>query len=162
MKEKKWKSGSKWTKKFYCKKFRLANDYEHESEEKEKKKQSYKTPDKKEPPKKPTNTDAKKFNELINKEETYINSELFRKSFSLQRPSDMLKAVYTTNNRRKNENLVNVIKGGLSDLKNEFEKMSSDENETEKRDKIADIVEKNLEFNRQNQEEKGLKILTPD
>ena len=41
---------------------------------KKKKKQSYKTPDKKEPPKKPTNTDAKKFNELINKEETYINS----------------------------------------------------------------------------------------
>ena len=47
----------------------------------------------------------------------------------------MLKAVYTTNNRRKNENLVNVIKGGLSDLKNEVEKMSSDENGTEKRDK---------------------------
>ena len=47
----------------------------------------------------------------------------------------MLKAVYTTNNRRKNENLVNVIKGGLSDLKNEVERMSSDENETEKRDK---------------------------
>ena len=42
MKEKKWKSGSKWTKKFYCKKFRLANDYEHESEEKKKKNKAIK------------------------------------------------------------------------------------------------------------------------
>ena len=30
----------------------------------------------------------------------------------------MLKAVYTTKNRRKNEESVNVIKSGLSDLKN--------------------------------------------
>ena len=29
-------------------------------------------------------------------------------------------------------------------------------------DEIVDIVEKNLEFNRQNEEEHGLKILTPD
>ena len=32
----------------------------------------------------------------------------------------MLKAVYSTNNRRKNKKLVNMIKGRLSDLKNEI------------------------------------------
>ena len=42
MKEKKWKSGSKWTKKFYCKKFRLANDYEHKKKKKKKKKKKNK------------------------------------------------------------------------------------------------------------------------
>ena len=66
---------------------------------KKKTKQSDKKPHKKEPPKTPTTINAKEFNELINKEETNINSELFRKYFSFQRPSKMLKAVHTPNNR---------------------------------------------------------------
>ena len=82
----------------------------------------------------------------------------------------MLKAVYTTKNRRKKEKLVNVIKSGLSDLKNEIKEMSDDVIEIEKPDKIVDIVEKVLEFNRQNQEGQGLqradsktsKTSTPD
>ena len=40
--------------------------------------------------------------------------------------------------------------------------MSKNEIEIEKPDKIVDIVEKILQFNRQNQEGQGLKILTPD
>ena len=60
----------------------------------------------------------KELNELINKEETYINSELLWRHFSFQRPSEMLNASYVTNNRRKNEKIVNVINSGLSDLRN--------------------------------------------
>ena len=74
----------------------------------------------------------------------------------------MLKAVYATNNKRKNEKLVTMIESGLSDIKNEIKKMSDDEIEIEKPDKIVNIVEKILEFNRQNQEGQGLKILTAD
>ena len=44
-----------------------------------------------------------------------------------------------------------MIKGGLSDLKNEIKEMSDNEKETEKPNEIVDIVEKILEFNRQNQ-----------
>ena len=40
--------------------------------------------------------------------------------------------------------------------------MSDDEIEIEKPDKVVDIVEEVLVFNRQNQEGQGLKILTPD
>ena len=40
--------------------------------------------------------------------------------------------------------------------------MSEDEIKTEKRYEIVDTVEKILEFNSQNQEGQGLKILTPD
>ena len=58
--------------------------------------------------------------------------------------------------------LVNMIKSGLSDLKYEIEKMSEDEKEIEKRNKILDIVEKTLDFNKKNQEGKGQKLLTPD
>ena len=62
----------------------------------------------------------------------------------------ILKAVYTTNNRRKNEELVNVIKSALSNLKNKIEEMSTDESEIEKPYKIVNIAEKILDFNRQN------------
>ena len=98
----------------------------------------------------------------MNKEEMGVNRELFKKLFNFQRPRAMPKAGYNTDNKKKNNSLVNVIKSGLSDFKDEIEKMSEDETEIEKPYKIVDIVEKILEFNRQNQEVKGLKILTPE
>ena len=64
----------------------------------------------------------------------------------------MLKVVNTAKNRKKNERLVNVIKTGLSHLQNEIKEMSDDELKIEKPDKIVDIVEKILEFNRLNQD----------
>ena len=51
---------------------------------------------------------------------------------------------------------------GLNDLKNEIKEMFEDKKETEHPNEIVVIVEKILEFNNQNQEGKGLKILTPD
>ena len=59
----------------------------------------------------------------------------------------MLQTVCTTNDRKKNNDLVNVIKGGSSDLKNEIENMGQKEKEIEKPNKIVDIVGKILEFN---------------
>ena len=104
----------------------------------------------------------RKFNELVNKKETDINRELFQKHFKFQRPSDMLKFVYTTNDKKKNDDLGNLIKSGLSDLKNEIEHMNEEETEIEKPNEIVDIVEKILEFSKQNQTGVGLKILIPD
>ena len=80
----------------------------------------------------------------------------------MQWSSDMLKAVYTTNDRKKNDDLVNVIKSVLSDLTNEIENMGKEEKEFEKPNKIIDIVEKILEFNDRTQRIQGLKILTLD
>ena len=57
---------------------------------------------------------------------------------------------------------MNLIKSGLSDFKNEIEKMTEDEIKTEKLYQIVDTVGKILEFNRQQQQGIGLKILTPD
>ena len=87
---------------------------------------------------------------MINKEETDINRELFQKHFRFKMATTILKAAYTTNNRRKTEELVNVMKSGLSDLKNKIEEMSTDESEIEKPYKIVNIAEKILDFNRQN------------
>ena len=74
----------------------------------------------------------------------------------------MLKDLYKINYKKKNSKLVDVIKSGLSDLKNETKNMDEKEKETEKPNEIIDVVEEILEFNKQKQEGKGLKILTPD
>ena len=99
---------------------------------------------------------------MDNRKETGKNSEVFQKNFKFQRPSDMLKSVYKTNDKKKNSTLVNIIKSRLSDLKNEIEDMIEEEKEIEKPSEIVDFVEKILEFNKQNQQGEGLKILTPD
>ena len=74
----------------------------------------------------------------------------------------MQKTVYDTNDRKKNIDLLNVIKSGLGDLKNEIENTSEEEKEIEKPNEIVDIVEQILEFNDQTQRGQGLRILTPN
>ena len=74
----------------------------------------------------------------------------------------MLKDLYGINDEKKNSKLVDVIKSGLSDLKNETENMDEEEKETEKPNEIIDVVEEIIGFNKKKQGGKGLKILTPD
>ena len=86
------------------KKLRLTDNYDYPSEEEQEEKL------------KETITDVNKFNEWINKEETNINTELFKKHFNFQRASDMLKPLHKVNTNQNNE-LVNVFNSGLKDLK---------------------------------------------
>ena len=102
------------------------------------------------------------FNEWINKEETDMNRELFEKHFKIQRPSIMLRYLHQANDREKNNKLVSMINSGLQDLKEEIKEMSEEERKIEKPDKIVKIVKKILKFNKQRQEVRGLKILTPN
>ena len=50
----------------------------------------------------------------------------------------------------------------LKTLKEEIKKMPKEERENEKPDKIVEIVEEILRFNKQKQEGQGIKILTPN
>ena len=74
----------------------------------------------------------------------------------------MLKNLYKTNDRKKNNKLVSVINSGLKDLEDELEDMSEEERKNEKPDEIVKIVKEILEFNKQNQKGQGLNILTPN
>ena len=56
----------------------------------------------------------------------------------------MLKDLCRVNDKYKNNDLVNVIKMGLSDLKNETEYMGEEEKKIEKPNKITDIVKEIL------------------
>ena len=67
-----------------------------------------------------------------------------------------------TKDKTKNNELVNVINSGLKDLKEEIKKMSEAEKEIENPEWIVEIDEKILKFNEQNQQGKGLNILTPN
>ena len=81
-----------------------------------------------------------KFNEWVNKQETSINTELFKKYFKIQRPSDMPKYLYQTNDGKKNHELVNMINSELKGLKKEIKKMCKEKRKIEKPDKIVKIV----------------------
>ena len=75
----------------------------------------------------------------------------------------MYEALRKANDKETNSKLVNIFNSGLKDLKEEVKKMSEAEIKTENPDKIVEIVEKILEFNKQNQQEgQGIKILTPN
>ena len=102
-----------------------------------------------------------KFSKYIAQEETDIDDELFKKHFNFQRPSSMAKDLYKTNDGEKNNKLVSVINSGLKDLEKEIKEMSKRKREIEKPIEIVEIVKEILNFNKQNQQGQGLKILTP-
>ena len=60
----------------------------------------------------------------------------------------MLKSLYRVNTNQNNE-LVNVINGGLKDFKEEIKKIPEEERKIEKADKIVKLVEEILIFNKQ-------------
>ena len=96
---------------------------------------------------------------FIKRKKEDINIDLFKKHFTFQNPSNMLKKLTKTRSKKYNRQILNLIKSGLKDLKNEIEKMSEDEKEIENPNEV-DIVTKILDFNEQSKG-KGLKILTP-
>ena len=87
---------------------------------------------------------------------------MFKTYFNFSMPSALVKQLYETKDKNKNNELVKEIKNSWSDLKDEIENMFKDEKKIEQPDKILKTVKKVLDFNKQNQIGKGLKILTPD
>ena len=68
----------------------------------------------------------KKFIRYIENESEGINYDLFEDHFNFVVPSVLAKKLYELKNKKENDKLVNVIKSGLSDLKNKIKKMSED------------------------------------
>ena len=85
-----------------------------------------------------------KHSEII-RDEKDINMDLFKEYFNYESPSKLLKDVYNTN-KKKNNDLVNMIKNRVCDLEKEIEKISVNEKEIEKRNEIVDIVERILDL----------------
>ena len=76
---------------------------------------------------------------------------MYKKHFNFTSATVLTKQLYKIKIKKESNELVNVIKSGLIDLKDEIKKMSEDEKETEEPDKILEIVEEIL-ISRENQE----------
>ena len=87
---------------------------------------------------------------------------MFKDCFNSKVPSSLAKKLFETKGKKKNDKLANVINSGLKDLKEEIKKMSKEEIEIEKPNKIVNIVEEIIEFNKKIQSGQGLKILSPN
>ena len=103
-----------------------------------------------------------KFSKYIAKIETDINQKLFKRHFAFQSPSDIFNSLNNIDDTEKNSKLVDVIISGSKDLKKEIKEMFEEEKENEKPDEIGEIVREILMFTKQNQEGKGIKIITPN
>ena len=60
----------------------------------------------KEPTKKLTKRDVQIFDKFVIRKEMGINKELFKKYFSFQMPTAVLKAIYNIDGKKENNNLV--------------------------------------------------------
>ena len=80
-----------------------------------------------------------------------INKELLKKYFGFQDLISMQKELYKTKNIGKKNKLVHVIKSRLRHFSKEIKDMGEEEKEIEQPNEIVDIVEKTLDFNKQNQ-----------
>ena len=112
------------------------------------------------PAKEPTPTKHKKSksksqeeftNEIIDDKKNRSN-QIFLGYFKYQNPSFLVKDVSSAK-QNKNEKLLTNINNGLTDLRNDINRKEIPENENPK--KLADIVEKIVDFNKQ-QRGKGL------
>ena len=87
---------------------------------------------------------------------------MFEDYFSFSVPSALAKRLFEAKDKKKNNDLVELIKVRWSNLNNKIEKMSKKEIEDEKPDKILEIVQEIIEFNKEKQLGQDLKILTPN
>ena len=66
---------------------------------------------------------------------------MFKEYFKFESATDLIKQLFETRDENKNNELVNVIKSGLIDLKKEIEKVPEEEIEIEKPNEIVKTVE---------------------
>ena len=75
---------------------------------------------------------------------------MFKDYFHLVVPSALAKRLNETKTKKKNNDLVELIKVRWGNLKDEIKEMSEDEIKTEKPNKILEIVKDILDFNKKN------------
>ena len=80
---------------------------------------------------------------------------MFSYYFNFEKPSDLAKKLFEIKDKKKNNDFVKEIKNRWSNLNDSNRK-------TPKEEKILEVVEEILKFNEQNQQEEGIKILTPN
>ena len=102
----------------------------------------------------------KNFIEYIEDKPKTINYSSFEEYFNVATTTFLTKQLFKIKNKNKNNEFVKLTKVRWSNLKDKIKKMSKEEIEIEKPDKILKIVEEILNFNKKikkNQEDKAWK-----
>ena len=96
--------------------------------------------------------DYEKLKGLIRLKNIDINKELVRTQFPVKDLGALLKKLKKSeNNPERNDIQENLVKNGLRDLREEIEDMSEQEKEIRNPNEIVDIVDMDLDSNRQQQ-----------
>ena len=100
---------------------------------------------------------------MIENKEQYIHNNFFKEYFTnYQSPSDMYNRLSDAKKTEEHNIRINLIKSGWLILKKDTRNTFKDDiNKIEEMNKIADVVELILNFNKKYQEGHGFKILTP-
>ena len=101
---------------------------------------------------------------FIEEQSEVINNDLFRKYSDFQHLLIWRKKLFETKDAKENSKLIEEIKNRWGNLKDETNKISKEEIENEKPNKILEIVNEIIDFNKEieKQQGSGLKILTPN
>ena len=106
--------------------------------------------------------DWTKFEDFLEqiKEQKNIDMRLSSKYFPYEWPDKIIRTLYDSKSNADNYSIVSSIYGSFDYFAGKTRRMPTGTNKKENT-KILETVNKNLAFNEQNQQGKGLKILTP-
>ena len=90
-----------------------------------------------------------------------IDKELFKQYFDYESLNKMLEDLYTKEGTSSNKTTADMIRNKLSNFSRNVIRMTPGEIAAKRLFKIMNTVARILDFNKQSQEGKGLKILTP-
>ena len=90
------------------------------------------------------------FSNLLRMKQRILAMNYLKNILIFEVPHALPKKLYKRKTKKENNQLVKLIKVRWINLKDEIKKISEDEKETEKPDKILKIVEEILIFNREN------------
>ena len=141
--------------------YRYSSDEEQEEQEEQKEQEEQEKQEEKQEKQKEESEESKFLKYIENKSKD-INYFLFKHYFNFIYPSDLVKKLFEIKDKKENKDFVEEIKNSWSKIKDEIEDMSKDERKSKGLDKILEILKEILKFNEQNQQGKGLKILTPN
>ena len=105
--------------------------------------------------------DLDDLDKTITENDKIIDKKLFKKYFKHDSLGDMQKDLCMTEGTTSNKITADLIRDRLDSFKKDALNMTMDKRGTEKPFKVLNTVARILEFNKQNQQGQGLKILTP-
>ena len=135
-------------KKLDYKHLKIIGDYLYSSDEEQEEQKEQKEQEEQEKQNKKPFDPEENIKWMINKEDTHVKKEIFKKYFQRESPSLMYEVLRKTNDKEKHSKLVNIFDSGLKDLKEKIKKMSKEEIGTENPDEIVRVVEMIFDFNK--------------